>query len=484
MRPFSTGRKLPNVKPFRSLSTALVTALLLPVLIFPVLPLQADELPRRTYLGLQFDLQDRSGPGLLVADVLPRSTALLAGMRPGDRLTSVGHIDVLEFFSELREEIARTEAGQRIALRWYRGSNRVHRVSPPLGTLPMEVVPNSLVRYETVRVDGTGQRLILSEPLGGAKGLVLFLQGLGCTSYDFWLDTENPIKHLIDGWARSGYATARLEKRGAGDSEGNCADLNFEDERRGFTAAIAHLRAAGFDGRIFLFGHGLGGLLAPLVATSSVAGVMVYGTVGEPWYDYMMESFERQDRLAGIDDQRLEERQALRAEFQRGLLFEGERPAVLKEAIAGSEDLEDVQMAAPDHYSGRSVGFFVQLAALDPARVWRQVWQPVLALHGEYDWISSRVDHERIAGLSGGKFLSMTGLDHRFLRYGSLQESFQARGTGIFAPAVIEATVAWMQTIPLTAPTELRGDAAGAGPPPDLEPNPEPDDSTSAHKNR
>ena len=37
--------------------------------------LAADNLERRTYLGLQFDLSDQNGPGLLVQRVLPGSTA-------------------------------------------------------------------------------------------------------------------------------------------------------------------------------------------------------------------------------------------------------------------------------------------------------------------------------------------------------------------------------------------------------------------------
>ena len=36
--------------------------------------------------------------------------------------------------------------------------------------------------------------------------------------------------------------------------------------------------------------------------TDAVAGVMVYGTVSKSWFDYMMENFERQDRLAGLTD--------------------------------------------------------------------------------------------------------------------------------------------------------------------------------------
>jgi len=424
---------------------------LLPLLsLFVTSQVQADTLERRTYLGLQFDLSDQSGPGLLVQRVLPGSTAESAGVQAGDRLTSVGRVDVLKDFAELRAELARTPAGERMPLRWYRGANRVFRVSPPLATLPAEKVPGGLVRYDAIVVDGIAQRLILSEPVDPARGLVLYLSGLGCTSHDYWYETDSTVKQLIDGWAAAGYATARLEKRGEGDSAGPaCAELSFEDERRGYTAAIARLAEYGYGGRMVLFGHSLGGIIAPLVATDAVAGVMVYGTVSEPWFDYMMENFERQDRLAGLEDREIESRQALRARFQTGLLFAGETPAELMARIPGVEALPDVQLADATHYYGRSVEFFEELGAIDPDRAWRQVWQSVLALHGEYDWVTARADHERIARLSGGKFESLPQLDHGFLRYDSLNESFTARGTGRFDPLIVDATVAWMETLSL-----------------------------------
>jgi pimeloyl-ACP methyl ester carboxylesterase len=414
-----------------------------------LLPVMAGaDLARRTYLGLQFDLSDREGPGLLVERVLPRSTAESAGMRAGDRLTSVGRVEVLDEFDELRAELKRTPAGERIPLRWYRDRNRVIRVAPALATLPVEEMPGSLVRYESVSVDGLDQRLIVSEPVAGeARGLVLYLSGLGCASHDYWFETTSPIKQLLDGWARAGFATARLEKRGVGDSQGgDCRELGFEDERRGYSAALAHLAERGFAGRIFLFGHSLGGIVAPLVVTDAVAGVMVYGTASEPWYDYVIENFERQDRLAGLSPEEVEQRRSLRSEFQQGLLFAGEPPVKLIERIPESRSLPDVQLADDFHYFDRSVPFFMELAAVDPARAWRQVWQPVLALHGEYDWVSARADHERIARLTGGKFQSLPRMDHGFLSYESMDESFSSGGTGVFDAEIVEATLAWMAT--------------------------------------
>lgn len=430
------------------------TCLRLVSLLIILLPglLSAADLSRRTHLGLQFDLSDREGPGLLVAQVLPESTATIAGIRPGDRLTSVGQVQVLSQFDELRAELARLSPGDRIPLRWYRGANRVYRVAPPLVALPREEMPESLVAYETVTVDGISQRLILSVPLAHEpKGLVFYLSDLDCRSHDYWFETRSPIKQLLDGWAGAGFATARLEKRGEGDSEGpDCSALGFADERRGYVAALQRLAERGFEERVFLFGHGLGGIIAPLVITEAVAGVMVYGTVSQPWLDYLLDNLESQDQLAGLPDAAVAERRRLRMAFQQGLLG-GESPATLVQRLPDSRSLPDVQDG--DHYLGRAVPFYAELAAVQPERAWRQVWQPVLALHGEFDWLSARADHEQIARLTGGKFQSLPGLDHDFLRYESLTESFTAQGTGRPAEDVVQASLAWLATqVAETAP--------------------------------
>ncbi len=368
------------------------------------------DLPRRTYLGLRFDLSDRSGPGLLVSEVLSGSTAELVGLEPGDRLTSVGRLGELTTYPELREELARRPAGEPIPLRWYRGPNRVYRVSPPLGVLPLETVPGSAIRYDGVRVDGFGQRLIVSEPVSGSDVLVFYVADAGCESLDFWLPTEDPLKQLVDGWARAGFATARLEKRGVGDSEGPaCSELGFAAEQRGYRAALARLGQLGYGGRIILFGHGIGGLVAPLVAGNAVAGIIAYGAPATRWRAHLEALRERERRL--------------RRETGNG----GSPPPAVSPP--------------------RSAAYFQALGRVDPARAWRGVWQPVLALHGSHDWQSAASDQERIAGWTGGKFQALAGMDHDFLRHQSLQQAFLARGAGVFDPAIVKATVTWIRTV-------------------------------------
>ena len=50
-----------------------------------------------------------------------------------------------------------------------------------------------------------------------------------------------------------------------------------------------------------------------------------------------------------------------------------------------------------DHLYGRPLAFYEQLQNLNLAAAWSKVKVPTLVLHGQYDWIMSRGDHELIA---------------------------------------------------------------------------------------
>jgi pimeloyl-ACP methyl ester carboxylesterase len=65
--------------------------------------------------------------------------------------------------------------------------------------------------------------------------------------------------------------------------------------------------------------------------------------------------------------------------------------------------------------------------------VWSGVRVPVLALHGEYDWIMSRDDLELVAELvnrnapGSAQFVSLAHTGHTFEHYDSLQSAFDGK---------------------------------------------------------
>ena len=86
-------------------------------------------------------------------------------------------------------------------------------------------------------------------------------------------------------------------------------------------------------GRIFLFGHSMGGVMAPLLAAEEpVRGVAVYGTVFRTWFEYLVENVRRQSRLSGADFAAVEKAVRDETRFLAGLCLEGKAPAeILRE---------------------------------------------------------------------------------------------------------------------------------------------------------
>ncbi len=56
-------------------------------------------------------------------------------------------------------------------------------------------------------------------------------------------------------------------------------------------------------------------------------------------------------------------------------------------------------MGTAEQQYGRPIAYYQQLQALNLQAAWAEVKVPVLALHGEFDWIMSRGDIETIAAL-------------------------------------------------------------------------------------
>ena len=54
--------------------------------------------------------------------------------------------------------------------------------------------------------------------------------------------------------------------------------------------------------RVFIFGHSMGGVMAPLLAADvPVRGIIVYGTIARTWTEYWLENLRRQMELADAD---------------------------------------------------------------------------------------------------------------------------------------------------------------------------------------
>ena len=211
---------------------------------------------------------------------------------------------------------------------------------------------------------------------------VLFLQGIALSS----IEDPSPVTNVLR--ALPSVTLMELERRGVGDSEG--APPDFLTEVEDYRAALAVLSARCDE--VALFGHSVGGMIAPILRNS--AAIAVYGTSAMRWRACLEASTRRQLALRGVHDV---------------------EPILARER-ARIDDGEDE----------RSPEFHAQLDAIDLPAAWRSTTCPRLVLHGEYDWVVSEKEAREI----DPRAQILPQLDHAMTAHDSLHQSLLALGRG------------------------------------------------------
>ncbi|HEX6509564.1 MAG TPA: alpha/beta hydrolase [Chloroflexota bacterium] len=247
-----------------------------------------------------------------------------------------------------------------------------------------------------------------------------------------------------------GFATVRLDKPGVGDSEGDCAATDFVSELEAYRMAFRQARGYPFvdTNRLFLFGISNGGGFAPLVAEDvPVKGYVVDGGWIKTWFEHMLEIERRRLTLAGTPPTEINSRMREVAALYSAYLLDKQRPA---EIFVRHPELRQLWQGDPDHQYGRPVAYYRQLQDLNLVAAWSHVKVPVLALHGELDWIMSREDPQILVSLvnqsvpGAAEFVELPATGHSFDHYRSLQAAF-AGDPSPFDPSVADRITAWFE---------------------------------------
>ena len=402
-----------------------------------------ESLPRRISLGIVVPAGEVFAPeGLRVAGVVRGSMAEGAGVVAGDVVVAVGGSPVRSS-GELREATRRAGGRREIAVTVLRDGRRLEGRAPVVHGAA-EVIDGSVVSHEQiVAADGARLRTIVTRPAGGEverereqelerkdggetrRPAVLFVQGIDRESLDFGARVGAPVRELVHGWARAGFVTMRVEKRGVGDSDGD--EGGFDVELSDARAALRALAAdAAVDPRaIFLFGHSVGGMIAPLLCEEPgaggeplVRGVVVLGTSARGWLECVAASTRRQLTLAGWSAEAIEER---------------------------------VSREREEGFGVRTPAYHAELAARDVGAAWDRVACDVLVIAGEHDVVVGDDEQAEIAARVGARrpggaarLVRIAGMDHWMTRHASLADCLAAPGRGGFAEEVVGETVTWM----------------------------------------
>ena len=300
-----------------------------------------------------------------------------------------------------------------------------------------ESYPGVTVQYDAL-TDAAGHRLrlILTFPQGTNQRLpVIFVAGwLSCDSVEAPPGDKGAPQQLFQALARlPAFATVRLDKPGVGDSEGDCAATDFDTElaayRQGFRALGAYPFAD--TSRIFVLGLSNGGGFAPLVAEGApVRGYVVVGGWIKTWFEHMLEIERRRLTLAGTPNAQLNAQMQAVERLYSAYLLEDTPP---RQILARQPELRGLWAEDPEHQYGRPVRYYQQLQQLDLMRAWSQVKVPLLALHGEYDWIMSGADLELMVQVvnqnvpGSARFQELPQTGHTLEHYASQADAFTGK---------------------------------------------------------
>jgi uncharacterized protein len=213
--------------------------------------------------------------------------------------------------------------------------------------------------------------------------------------------------------------------------------------------------------RVFIFGHSMGGLCAPLLASEvPVRGNAVAGTGFRTWIEYALENTRRQSLLGGATAAAVHDEITWLAPLLTGFFAERLTPAHLRERYAGAKDLLDELFDAGDTlHAGRTLPFWHQVNALNLPAAWAKAHAngapQVLALWDENDFLVNGLDQRLLADQLNGlransaQALMLKDTDHAFLQTSSQADSFSQWGQPgkAFNGSMIDALDTWIRPL-------------------------------------
>jgi len=376
--------------------------------------------------------------GIKVVRVLPALTAQALGLKEGDIVVALNGKPVTAP-NAIQLTMSGLYAGDKLEVDIIRDGKK-SKLSTAAAGRPFQKADGFNVHYESFVSNGKKVRLIATSPTGAqAEGKTKFptlflIGGIGAYSVDSDFATM-PYGNIVEAFAKSGYATVRVDKPGQGDSEGPAyTDLLFDDELAAYKAGVKKAKSLSFvdAGKIVIFGHSMGGTFGPLVAQEEpIAGLIACATLAKTWTEYQLENTRRQSLLAGAKPGEVDT-EIVRLAAVTYYMFDLGWSA--KEIVEKRPELaESVRGMSPDlkTFSGVGIPFFQQLAKKNLGEAWDKQTCKVLMLWGENDFVSGEEDHKFVAELLNkknpgqAKYVRIPESDHGFKKTTSFLDSFR-----------------------------------------------------------
>jgi|HubBroStandDraft_6_1064221.scaffolds.fasta_scaffold06305_6 pimeloyl-ACP methyl ester carboxylesterase len=264
--------------------------------------------------------------------------------------------------------------------------------------------------------------------------------------------TDGFTQLLFEVAGRSGFVTYRMDKPGTGESGGpKCGDADFTTELQAYQTAFAAMQQLPFvdPSRIYVIGFSNGGGFAPLVAGDTpVRGYLVFSGWYKTWLEHMLEHERRRMGLSGLSETEINARMKQYSTFYDLYLNGKKTPGAV---IAERPEFKAIWYDEPEHQYGRPASFYQQLQALNLAEAWSRVNVPVLAVHGEYDWIMSADDYKLLVDAVNAQhpgsavYVDWPRADHGLYTHASLQKAFGSDPQQGYDTKLSEYVLEWLK---------------------------------------
>jgi pimeloyl-ACP methyl ester carboxylesterase len=440
------------------------------LLALPLL-INAQHIQRRGFFGAKVNnLNDslkkvtklNDTKGVIITEVLPNSTASSLKLEVNDVIISVNGL-ATDNKKSFQSVIKNYRGNEEIKVTLFRQSKQ-KVISGKVIAMPLEVIEGAEVIYDEVPFMDGYLRLITSKPIGKGKfKSIFFIQGYTCAVMDN-LD-KHPYGLLIRGLNKLGYAVMRVEKPGMGDNfkTPDCDKIDYFTEVKAFSTGLEKLKTYDFvdQNHVFIFGHSLGGLIAPVIASAvPVKGVIVCGTTAISWYEYLLEMFRFQNIIAGADWVENENLIKSMTPLLYELLIQKKTPKeVSLNADYKKAMQEQMEYDGDELLWGRNYKYWQQIQDLNLAEYWKNVSARVLVIRGKGDFEAfSDNEHKAIVDIvntyhpGNALFISIPNMDHAFAKSNTPAESYMnSKKKGyyfdLFNPAIYEQLDKWIKDI-------------------------------------
>lgn len=373
--------------------------------------------------------------GALVKFVVPQSTAHSLKIQANDFVVACND-KIIHSTAELILMARFLSAEEPIKIKVLRNNKPLELTGKVIGK-PLEKSDVLDITYGEFKYENGYIRTIYKKAKNKKPlGTVYFIHGISCYSLDN-MQANDITKKAFDAMIERGFAVYCIEKLGLGDSYNGipCDQIGYNKELDVFREGYKNLmKMKDIDTtQIFVFGHSLGGISAPIIAEEfNPKGVVVYGTGLKPWSDYLLDAYLIQSRYYGIDLAELRDS----VELMKPAFYEyfynhksidelSKKPEYLRALQMGLGYDPITKMAL----AGRTPQFHRELNEHNLAKSWKNTKSYVLSVYGESDIAANNsLDHEAIVEYvnqvhpNKATYLMMPKTNHTFQEIGTMAD--------------------------------------------------------------